>query len=232
VSPARSFLARLARGLVNRVVGDRLRTVRVLSGAASGCRMELDLSKEKAYWLGRYEPATQRFFRASIDESDVVYDVGAHIGFFSLCACRRGAHVVAVEPDPENAARLRTNVALNGFDVDVVEAAAWRETGRVALVFGGSTKELTVAPGDAVESITLDELSERYRPPTVVKLDVEGAEGAALEGAARVLTDHLTSVVCEIHGAEQRAAVLAALSGYAVEELGDDRIVARRTNAR
>ncbi len=140
--------ARLARAAVNRIAGDDIRVVRVLSGVARGKRLALDLSKEKAYWLGHYERPLQEFLRENVHPGDVVYDVGAHVGFLSVCAASRGARVVAVEPDPANAARLRRNAGLNGLDIAVVEAAAWHESGRVELVPGASAKEFHVVTGE------------------------------------------------------------------------------------
>ncbi|HUZ81831.1 MAG TPA: FkbM family methyltransferase [Gaiellaceae bacterium] len=220
--------ARLARGAVNRATGDEIRVVRVLSGVARGSRLALDLSKEKAYWIGHYERPLQHFLRENVGSSDVFFDVGAHVGFFSVCAARLGARVVAVEPDTDNAARLRRNVELNGLDIAVVEAAAWVDTGTVALVPGGSAKEFQVAPGKGVLSISLDDLAARYGSPTVIKLDVEGAEARALEGARHVLSDVQPIVVCELHGAEQRERVVTLLDGYSVEKLeSPDGLVAR-----
>lgn len=219
---------RLVRSVVNRVVGDKVRVVRVLSGPARGSRLALDLSKEKAYWLGHYERAVQGFLRANIVPGDVVYDVGAHVGFFSVCAARLGAEVYALEPSATNAARLQRNVALNGLPIHVVEAAAWNETGTVELVPGDSAKEFRTVAGTGVRSITLDELAQRERQPTLIKLDVEGAEDRALAGARRILAETRPTIVCELHNEQARADVLELLHGYCVEELdGSSRIVAR-----
>ena len=211
--------ARLARSLVNAVVGDQLRTVRILSGVGRGRRVQLDLSVEKAYWLGHYERPLQWFLREHVGPEDVFFDVGAHIGFFSVCAGGLGARVVAVEPDPRHAARLRTNARLNGLDVVVVEAAAWDESGTVGLVEGGSAKERSAVVGDDVAATTLDDVAERHGMPTVIKLDVEGAESRALAGARRILAEASPIVLCELHGDEQRARVLDILAGWNVEEL-------------
>ena len=59
------------------------------------------------------KPYTRRWFRPRL--GDVVVDVGASIGRFSLAAARAGASVVAVEPNPETFKVLAANVKLNGF---------------------------------------------------------------------------------------------------------------------
>jgi FkbM family methyltransferase len=222
--------ARIARALVNRVAGDEIRVVRVIAGVARGRRLALDLSKEKAYWLGHYERPLQRFLHENVGESDVFFDIGAHVGFFSVCGATLGARVVSVEPDAANAARLRRNAELNGFDIDVVEAAVWDENGTVELVAYASTKEAHAVPGEGVASVTIDELARRFGSPVIIKLDVEGAEARALEGARDVLSESRPIVVCELHGSSQRERVpeLLGRGRYVIEELDSpDRIVAR-----
>lgn len=219
--------ARAARAVVNRIAGDDIRVLRVLGGVARGHRLALDLSKEKAYWLGHYEQRLQRFLRDTIRPGDTFYDLGAHVGFFSVCAASLGARVVAVEADAANAARLRRNAELNAAPIEVVEAAVWSEDGEVELVPGGSAKEFHAVPGRGVASVTVDSLAAVHGPPAVLKVDVEGAEVEVLTGARRVLAEAKPVVVCEVHG-DLRAAVAALLEGFRVDELGGHgRLVAR-----
>ncbi len=216
------------RALVNLVVGDEQRVVRVRSGAARGARLALDLRQEKAYWLGYYEPAVQRFLEQSVAPGDVVYDVGAHVGFLSVCAARLGAVVYAFEPMAQNAARLRTNVSLNELEIHVVEAAVWRDVGAVDLLPGDSTREYRTTAGKTLPSVSLDAFAEREREPALIKVDVEGAEAEVLRGAGRILAEVRPLIICEIHGERAHREVLELLDGYSVEELeGRWRIVAR-----
>jgi FkbM family methyltransferase len=224
---------RVARPFVNLVVGDKVRVVRVLSGPARGSRLALDLSKEKAYWLGHYERAVQRFLQENVSPGDVVYDVGAHVGFFSVCAARLGATVYAFEPLAANAKRLERNAALNSLDIHAVEAAAWNETGTVDLLPGDSAKEFRTVAGAGVPSIALDEFAEREQPPTLMKLDVEGVEANVLRGARGILAEARPTIVCELHSEQARADVLELLTAYRIEELDSRmRIVARPREAR
>jgi FkbM family methyltransferase len=223
---------RLARALFNAVVGDEIRVVRVLGGVARGRRLALDLTLEKAYWLGRYERPLQAYMRDNIRAGDVFFDVGAHVGFFSVCAAALGARVVAVEPDAGNAERLRENARLNGRDITVVEAAVWGESGTVRLVRGPSAKEHVTAPGDGVPSVTVDDLAARHGAPAMIKIDVEGAEARVLDGACSVLQESRPVVVCELHGDEQRTHVAALLAGYDIVELASPYRIAAVRSAR
>ena len=222
------MIRRWLRAAVNRVVGSEQRVVRVRSGAARGARLALDLSREKAYWLGYYEPSVQRFLEQNVKPGDVVYDVGAHIGFFSVCAARLGAVVYAFEPVAGNAARLRDNVSLNDLQIHVVEAAVWETSGSVDLVPGDSDFEAYATPGSGTTSVSLDAFAEHEPQPALIKLDVEGAEAEVLRGARRILAQAHPLLICEIHGVGARDDVDEILSEYSVEELeGPSRIVAR-----
>lgn len=97
------------------------------NGLASGLWIHIDLANERTWWLGTHEPATQEALRQVIGPDKVMYDVGAHIRFYTLPAARLGTKVIAFEPDPEGAARLRANVDRNGLGDKgrTIEAAAW-----------------------------------------------------------------------------------------------------------
>src|SRR5207248_8868819 len=76
-----------------------------------------------------YERATAGVIAAALRPGDVYVDVGAHVGCHTLVAARvvgPAGLVVAVEPNPPSASRLRRNLALNGFEAraQVLEVAA------------------------------------------------------------------------------------------------------------
>jgi glyine---[glycyl-carrier protein] ligase len=58
------------------------------------------------------------YFRegVSISSGDIVFDVGANIGVFTLCAAKQGAHIYAFEPIPSTFEVLQHNIHLHGFD--------------------------------------------------------------------------------------------------------------------
>lgn len=216
------------RTVLNRVVGPGTRVVHVLTGPARGRRLELELQSEKAYWLGVYEPEVQELLRATIRPADIVYDVGANIGFFSVLVGGLGARVVALEPAPDNARRIRRNAELNGFAVEVVEAAVWDEAGEGTLVSGGSRSEWHVEPGPGVVCVTLDQIAELHGAPDVIKIDVEGAEARALRGATAVLARRPKLVICEIHDEEAERIVRELFHGWRLENVGGTSRLAAR----
>jgi FkbM family methyltransferase len=125
---------------------------------------------------------------------DVVVDVGAHIGSFALAALERGAGVVhCVEPDAENFALLKHNLAPYADRVRLHHAAAWRsdvKAERLSLrnpVAARNTGAHQVAAlGEGVEAVAFDDLVELAGRVRLVKLDCEGAEWPILLTSRRL----------------------------------------------
>jgi FkbM family methyltransferase len=161
---------------------------------------------------GNYEVAETRLCERLLAVGDVVIDGGANIGVYSLFFRQLvggSGLVVAFEPDPVNAERLRSNLALNEFETVVVEdKELWSAPGRMELhrfepAFGpwhslGSPelphpfqKHQTVRPVDSVDvAVTsLDAYCAEagIERIALLKLDVEGAEPDALAGSSSLL---------------------------------------------
>jgi FkbM family methyltransferase len=146
------------------------------------------------------------------------YDVGAHIGFYSLLAARLVGEegcVVAFEPDPTNVAVLHENLSRNDLtEVDVIPVAVWNHSGHVTFQRSAaespevSSRRGTVvgsngeAPGSGrikVEAVSLDEFARDHRLPTMIKIDVEGAEAEALQGAGSLIAQTRPILLVEVH---------------------------------
>jgi len=170
-----------------------------LAGSAS---VVVDLGTphgRRLYAYGFCEPAS-RAMRSLLRTGDVVIDGGANIGLFTVLAAARvgpEGRVIACEPSSTTMQLLRDNVARNGFEhVALHEVALAAKPGRLSLqVFAPGSGFSSFAPADSstanrvdVEVTTLDELAGDLVDRTnLVKLDVEGAELRALEGASRLL---------------------------------------------
>jgi hypothetical protein len=140
------------RRLINRVVPTgRHVSVRGAGGVARGATLELNLREEKALWAGLYEPVVGRVFADLVAPGATVYDVGAHIGFFSIVAAWRAGpagRVVAFEPDEENARRLRRHVELNGLTHVRVAPYAVAETAGTARLLRGLGSAMSRLAGE------------------------------------------------------------------------------------
>jgi FkbM family methyltransferase len=162
---------------------------------------------------GAHQRGTLNVLFAVIREDDVVVDVGAHIGAIAIPLAARLAdrgHVFAVEGSASTARLLRLNVVANRMEerVTVIERVVGRTAGRRlrARYVDGNTGatdfiESGWADVEGLECTTLDALCEEHSDlggVTVLKLDVEGADLAVLEGAAGLIARRRPLIVCEV----------------------------------
>jgi FkbM family methyltransferase len=171
---------------------------------------------------------------AALRDRDTFFDVGANVGTVTLpVAVARPVECLAFEPEPANAARLARNAELNGLvNVTVIEAAMWSEAGTVRLLVGGpvgtGTGRVVAEDRDGtieVPAATIDAFAGEGRAaPSVLKLDVEGAELEVLRGAESTLqSGRIRELFVETHPGplarrgESEAEVVAMLErlGYA-----------------
>lgn len=131
-----------------------------------------------------------------LPDGGVFLDIGAHVGHYTLRAARKASKAIAVEANPDTAARLEHNLSLNGItNVTVYQVAAWDERTRMNLFSpnayerDGSTQVLATKDGDAgyVDGMPLDDLLEAEDRLDLVKMDVEGADLHVLRGMADTL---------------------------------------------
>jgi FkbM family methyltransferase len=144
---------------------------------------------------GSKEDVTEEYIKSLLHPGATFIDVGANVGYFTLLASTLGARVVAYEPTPSVFARLKENVALNGFDnADLVNAAVMDKTGTLTLHLSGDDFEANSLFGNdpqsvRVAAVSLDrDLADRkIGHVDVLKIDAEGAEPFVLDGATRLL---------------------------------------------
>lgn len=155
------------------------------------------------------EPITIQWI-SEFARGDVLADVGANVGMYSLWAAKtRGARVYAFEPEAQNYALLNRNIALNGAGGEVKayclalsDQAGYSELHLSELQVGGSCHSLgervdfkhqpmTPAFSQGCIAARLDDLvAQGVMPmPAHIKIDVDGFEPKVIAGARRVLAD-------------------------------------------
>lgn len=222
-----SWASFLARPLVNRVLPDRPIVVTVRSGVAYGTKLQIQPRREKYYWAGQHEVEVQRAIDELLRPGDTFWDVGAHIGFFSLIASRSvlpSGHVHAFEPYGPSRARLLTNLDLNNAgNVSVHPQAVAAKPGLAQFYAARETPMWTLVremgEGSSIEvsCTTLDEQADVLGGPTLVKVDVEGAEVEVLRGASRLFaSERPPSLIVEFTNDDMRleAALLCPSWGF------------------
>ena len=160
-----------------------------------------------------------------LGSGDSYWDIGASVGLYTVIAAARvgpTGQVVAFEPERSSFKRLTSNVCHNGFDDRVILCANALGAERTELVLtvaghhasgahsfvgvhdgGGAPDEqvIAVVPGDDFSD------EHELRIPTVMKIDVEGAELDVVKGLLRTLdAPELRAVFVEVHFATLDAA--------------------------
>jgi FkbM family methyltransferase len=200
-----------------------------------------DFIGRELYWYGwdGFEPETTGVFFALARRSRRVVDVGANTGFYTLIAgiANSACHILAIEPVPRVCDLLRSNVALNelGDRCEIVAAAVSSASGSVAFHVpheGVPTSASLHADGfrgyegalTEVPCRTLDELCAGGDPVDLVKIDVEGFEDVALEGAREVLKRSQPALVieCNVDGPYPRVQEILTPHGYTFFHLTDE----------
>lgn len=221
--PRQSVLGRALR-LPLRLV-PRNAVVPILQGPLRGKRW-IAGSSNHGCWLGSYEFEKQRAIARAVRPGMVCWDVGAHVGFYTLLFAQLTGpkgKVYAFEPVPENLAYLRRHVAMNGFrNVEVLPVALCDHDGMEMFDRGPDSSMGRLDPqGELrVECRQADALLESgdVRPPDIVKIDVEGGEADVLRGAQRLLQNHKPLIFLATHGPEVHTQCVELLisAGYRV----------------
>ncbi len=143
------------------------------------------------------EEAELEVFANAVKSAQVFVDIGANVGIYTLFAAQSmppGGRIIAFEPAPDTAQKLRTNIGLNGLTlVTVVQKAVAEEPGRLRLhvVAENNVGQHSLSDelgskgpgrGHDVDVTTLQAALEREGVSSidVLKIDVEGFEDRAL----------------------------------------------------
>jgi len=234
------FLSWTSRKLVPR---DSLIWVQIQHGPSTGLWIRLNPRTGQDVRQGIGEPQVQKALVDHLRPGMKFYDVGANMGFFSLMAARLvgpQGRVISFEADPDVAARLRENLARNQFThAQVEQKAVWFEPATVSFERVdpntspdrglGHVSQNGTAPGSIiVEAVSLDQYTVSNSPPDFLKCDVEGAEVAVFQGAAKLLSGKRPILLVEMHSAENHHALLDLFTGhgYRCQNLDDNHVLA------
>jgi FkbM family methyltransferase len=198
-----------------------------------GFLMEVDGSSQTGrmlYATGEYEGATTRVMKRLLKRGQTMVDVGANIGYFTLVASRAvgpDGRVVAFEPAAVVREQLHRNLGLNAVANAVVRDEALSAAPGTVEFFSGpeddtglaSLRVLPKSTRTTVIQARFDDVWEPEAPVALIKMDIEGAEMAALEGMARCLSRFSPDLIVEVTDGYLRAlgASAAALVGFLIE---------------
>jgi FkbM family methyltransferase len=189
-----------------------------------------------------YESHIADAIRANLGPRGVFYDIGAHVGLWSLYASRVvGPEGRVVACEPSDAFDMLAANAGPCRNIECLRVAIGERVGRAqfhgqgAATSGSLVRSVTEInqryhPGVAITASdvtmeTLTVLAGSRRPPTLVKVDVEGYEYQVLSGARDLMRSAFPAWVIEIHppqllksgGSDTACLELLEAEGYAIE---------------
>lgn len=167
-------------------------------------------SSQHGCWLGSYEYEKQLLFQKMISPGSIVFDLGAHVGFYTLLASvlvGSKGQVFAFEPMPKNLHYLKEHLQINQINnVTVTEAAVSEKSGVAYFEQTESSFQghLSSQGSIRVDVVSLDELIAEGKIPTpdYIKMDVEGAEVQVLHGAKSLIEKSHPTIFLATHGDE------------------------------
>jgi FkbM family methyltransferase len=219
------LLAALQRRLVARFLFDREFLHQINAGPAKGLNLLVRLPEDKGIWTGTEEVAFTQAIRSAIREGDVCIDAGAWHGLFAGVMALAGARKVYMfEPLPGNCTRLRKMMKLNpNLSLELIQAALSDKSDSSLFQVGtsdrGTLAGSPIAAGGReeirIQTAALDDClsSGKIVAPDVIKMDIEGAELLALQGARRLLTRFRPKLFMEIHSRDLASRCEAFLTG-------------------
>lgn len=223
-APHISFIGRVLRFPLRMIPADT--EMPILRGPMRGKRWIVG-SSNHGCWLGNYENSKLNVFSEKIRRGDVVYDLGANVGFYSLLASilvGPGGQVFSFEPAPRNLALLRRHLELNRVsNCTVFEAAVSASNGTAKFDFS-SDHHMGHLAGDSentvsVRTVNLDSMvaSGKIKPPNLIKCDIEGAELDALTGASATLSKCSPVIFLATHGPQVHRDCCALLKSFSYD---------------
>jgi FkbM family methyltransferase len=156
---------------------------------------------------GLWEPYVKAILDKEVENNNVIVDVGAHIGVYTIPLAKKVSKVIAFEPHPKTSEMLDKSIKLNKLhNVVLIKKSVGDLKGKI--LYRLSTVPMlsgvTISPDKIqstieTESIDLDTaLSMEYRVDWLI-IDVESFEVSALNGARKILKKHSPKIIIEVH---------------------------------
>jgi len=145
-----------------------------------------------------------KIMQKTLSKNDIVLDIGANIGYYALMGATVAKKVYALEPVKVNCVELERNIALNKFNnIDVFPWAAGDENKDIFIKWSKFPNRCSTSDSggnENVKMVTVDSFIENRDVPTLIKMDIEGAEWIVLKGMKKLLeSSEKLKMFIEIH---------------------------------
>ena len=170
------------------------------------------LKKSKGFKKWHREPEFMDIVESSISQGDEVCDLGANIGYVTLVMANlvgNNGKIVAIEPSPDNFKILSKMVKYNKLEknIDLMHFAISDSKKEVEFHLSSASnlhsikKTRNTIESIKINAISLDEIYQDRKPPSFIKMDIEGGELEALQGMRKITTNRNTKmrILMEIH---------------------------------
>jgi FkbM family methyltransferase len=184
------------------------------------------------------EPVQTQAFIKTLKKGDVLFDVGANVGYYTVLGSRLAGNqgkVFSFEPLVRNISYLYRHVKINKLDnVTIIPSACSNNQSIVTFLespiasmgrIENSAINTASTNATLVSTVSLDAVAAKLTAqPNVLKIDVEGAELAVLQGAEKIITDFKPAIFLSVHSPQLRIDCLNYLKnfGYNFEALEQD----------
>jgi len=164
----------------------------------TGRNFELHVpTRNREWYLNGYESFTSSIFVQFCKSSDLIIDLGAHVGFFSLLAAasNKNAEIIAIEASPDNFEVLAKNLNFSTTKFRLINKAFSNVNGFVNFEIASASDNSCVGGSEfsetirqiKVETITGDDLQLDLNKNILIKIDIEGYELVALSSLERII---------------------------------------------
>lgn len=156
---------------------------------------------------GNYESFKTTPYLQYIHKGDIVYDVGAHVGYYTAIASEivgiKGK-VFAFEPRPLNIAYLKRHIRINNLsNVKLYKACVGEKAGQSKFETrtGTGTGHISEKGNLTVKMVCLDEMYDQGKipKPDFLKIDVEGGEIVVLQGVKKIIKNFHPIIMVATH---------------------------------
>jgi FkbM family methyltransferase len=174
--------------------------------------MSIDWTRFRSFVYGTWEPEVLKAVTTTLKPGMTVFDIGAHIGYYSLLFAKcvgPAGRVISFEPLPGNFALLQKNVALNSTEnIKLHNCAVYSRSEKIIINVAddqpnpgsGSLYNQKGARQYHVDATTIDDFCKNSAiQPDIVKMDVEGAEHDVLIGAEKTIARYRPQLLIELH---------------------------------
>lgn len=214
---------------VERICGEKRIKINTSSGFKLGVD-KADLIQRTLLYQGVWEKKLTTYLSTILNEKDVLFDIGANIGYFSCLALHKNiSHVVCFDPDPINTTMIKYNFDLNKFDSNhyhIIQKGLSDVSSNMTFfrsrvdntgLSGFTDVYATSVSKFSVDVKRLDEIIvEKNLPyPTILKIDTEAFEEKIIKGATNLLTQKPPRIIVfEAYSNESKEQILTHIKKY------------------